>query len=42
MIRSIKSRRMMWAGHVKGMGEKRDIYNCRKSRGKETTWKAKM
>jgi hypothetical protein len=26
MIRIIKSRRMMWAGHVARMGEKRNVY----------------
>jgi hypothetical protein len=26
VIRIIKSRRMRWAGHVAGMGEKRNVY----------------
>jgi hypothetical protein len=26
IIRIIKSRRMRWAGHVAGMGEKRNVY----------------
>jgi hypothetical protein len=26
IIRIMKSRRMMWAGHVARMGEKRDVY----------------
>jgi hypothetical protein len=26
IIRQIKSRRMMWAGHVAGMGEDRNVY----------------
>jgi hypothetical protein len=26
IIRIIKSRRMMWAGHVAGMGKKRNVY----------------
>jgi hypothetical protein len=36
IIRIIKSRRMRWAGHVAGMGEKRSVYRLlvRKSEGK--------
>jgi hypothetical protein len=26
VVRVIKSRRMRWAGHVAGMGERRDVY----------------
>jgi hypothetical protein len=37
MIRQIKSRRMMWAGHVESMGEERKIYRVlvRKPEGKK-------
>jgi hypothetical protein len=38
IIRTIKSRRMRWAGHVVQMGEKRIVYRLfREDRGKETT-----
>jgi hypothetical protein len=43
IIRIIKSRRMRWAGHVVGMGEKRNAYRLLvgKPEGKETTRKTK-
>jgi hypothetical protein len=43
IIRQVKSRRMMWAGHVARMGEVRKVYKflVGKARGKETTWKTK-
>jgi hypothetical protein len=37
IIRIIKSRRVIWAGHVARMGEKRNAYRYGKARGKETT-----
>jgi hypothetical protein len=37
IIREVKSRRMMWAGHVARMGEE----SGGKARRKETTWKTK-
>jgi hypothetical protein len=38
IIRQIKSRRMMWAGHVAGMGEDRNVYKVlmRKPEGKRS------
>jgi hypothetical protein len=39
IIRMINSGRMRWAGHVAGMGEKRNA--CWKARRKETTGKIK-
>jgi hypothetical protein len=43
-IRMIKSRRMIWVGHVARMGEKRNAYMVfgGKVRRKETTRKTKM
>jgi hypothetical protein len=42
IIRTIKSRRMRWAGHVAQMGEKRNAYKLLwKTKGKETTEKTK-
>jgi hypothetical protein len=37
-IRQIKSRRMRWAGHVAGMGERRNVYRVLvgKPEGKRT------
>jgi hypothetical protein len=43
IIRVIKSRRMRWAGHAAGMGERRNAYRILVERQKErTTGKTKM
>jgi hypothetical protein len=39
VIRQIKSRRMMWVGHVTHMGEKSIEGYGGEARRKETTWK---
>jgi hypothetical protein len=43
IIRTIKSRRLRWAGHVARMGKKRNAYRLLvgKPEGKETTRKTK-
>jgi hypothetical protein len=43
IIRIIKPRRMRWAGHVAGMGEKRNAYRLLvgKPEGEETARKTK-
>jgi hypothetical protein len=42
IIKQIKSRRRMWAGHVACMGEGRNVYRVRWESPKEkTTWKTK-
>jgi hypothetical protein len=42
IIRHVRSRRMMWAGHVARMGVWRNVYRVlMKARRKKTTWKTK-
>jgi hypothetical protein len=43
IIMHIKSRRMMWVGHVARMGEERSVYKVLigKARRMETTWRTK-